>query len=225
MSKVTFEIEGGQSVIVECNVGDNLLELARRSNVAIDAPCSGNGSCGKCRVRLVEGELESLKSRHISDPCSGNGSCGKCRVRLVEGELESLKSRHISEEEYAAGWRLSCNSKVMGDVTVFVPDIASAYQSRMKTADLSSGKEIAIFQELQQDLRQAGIPFVNRFRSLDLTMDEPTLDDTMPDNERLTWAIREPLPQSGSDHGRAYPGRYHAGQRAADLGHPQRRGR
>ena len=160
MSKVTFEIEGGQSVIVECNVGDNLLELARRSNVAIDAPCSGNGSCGKCRVRLVE------------------------------GELESLKSRHISEEEYAAGWRLSCNSKVMGDVTVFVPDIASAYQSRMKTADLSSGKEIAIFQELQQDLRQAGIPFVNRFRSLDLTMDEPTLDDTMPDNERLTWAIR-----------------------------------
>ena len=65
--KVTFQIEGGSPVIVECNAGDNLLELARRSNVAIDAPCGGNGSCGKCKVQLIEGQLESPKSRHISD--------------------------------------------------------------------------------------------------------------------------------------------------------------
>ena len=83
--KVTFQIEGGSPVTIECNAGDNLLEVARRANVAIDAPCSGNGSCGKCRVRLLE------------------------------GELETIKSRHISEEEYTAGWRLSCNSKVMSD--------------------------------------------------------------------------------------------------------------
>ncbi len=161
MSKVIFEIEGGQPVSVECNPGDNLLELARRANVAIDAPCSGNGSCGKCRVKLLEGELESIKSRHISD------------------------------EEYEAGWRLSCNSTVVGDVTVLVPDIASAYQSRMKTADLSSGKEVAIFEEIQENLKQAGICFENKFRALDLTMSTPSLEDTMPDNERLTWAIQE----------------------------------
>ena len=55
--KVTFQIEGSASVTIECNAGDNLLETARRANVAIDAPCSGNGSCGKCRVKLIEGEL------------------------------------------------------------------------------------------------------------------------------------------------------------------------
>ena len=161
--KVTFQIEGAAPVIMECNLGDNLLELARRGNVAIDAPCSGNGSCGKCRVKLIE------------------------------GELESLKSRHISEEEWDAGWRLSCNSKVLGDCTVFVPDIASAYQSRMKTADLSSPKEIAIFEDCQNHLRQSGIHFVNNFRALVVTMTEPTLDDTMPDIERLTWAVQEAL--------------------------------
>ena len=58
MPKVVFQIEGGKPVTVDCNVGDNLLELARRANVAIDAPCSGNGSCGKCRIKLVEAELE-----------------------------------------------------------------------------------------------------------------------------------------------------------------------
>ena len=44
MPKVVFQIEGGKPVTVDCNVGDNLLELARRANVAIDAPWSGNGS-------------------------------------------------------------------------------------------------------------------------------------------------------------------------------------
>ena len=63
--KVTFQIEGSTPVIMECNAGDNLLELARRGNVAIDAPCSGNGSCGKCRVKLLSGEVETIPSRHI----------------------------------------------------------------------------------------------------------------------------------------------------------------
>ena len=161
--KVTFQIEGATPVTIECNAGDNLLELARRANVAIDAPCSGNGSCGKCRVKLVEGNLDSIKSRHITD------------------------------EEYEAGWRLSCNCKVVGDCTVFVPDIASAYQSRMKTADLSSPKEIAIFEDAKSEMMAGGIEFSNNYRSVLLTMAEPSLEDTMPDNERLTWAIQEAL--------------------------------
>ena len=163
MSKVIFEIEGAQPITIDCNPGDNLLELARRANVAIDAPCSGNGSCGKCRVKLVS------------------------------GELESLKSRHITEEEWELGWRLSCNSKIVGDATVFVPDIASAYQSRMKTADLSTSKEVAIFEELQANLKASGVDFYNDFTALVLEMSEPTLEDTMPDVERLTWAVQSAL--------------------------------
>ena len=129
----------------------------------------------------------------IDAPCSGNGSCGKCRVKLVEGELESLPTRHISDEEYEAGWRLSCSSKVLGDCVIFVPDIASAYQSRMKTADLSSPQEVAIFEECQSQLKESGIHFTNNYRAVTLTMEVPTLENTMPDNERLTWAIEEAL--------------------------------
>jgi len=158
--KVTFQIEGASPVQIECNAGDNLLELARRANVAIDAPCSGNGSCGKCRVKLLEGQVESIPSRHISD------------------------------EEYSQGWRLSCNTKVVSDCTVFVPDIASAYQSRMKTADLSSPEEVAIFENAKADMQAGGIAFENNFKALQLSMDAPSEDDTMPDIERLTWAVQ-----------------------------------
>ena len=162
--KVTFQIEGGSPVQIECNAGDNLLELARRANVAIDAPCSGNGSCGKCRVKLVEGELETIPSRHITD------------------------------EEYEAGWRLSCNSKVVGDCTVFVPDIASAYQSRMKTADLSSPEEIAIFENAKSGMEAGGLSFTNSYCALQLEMSAPTEEDTMPDIERLQWAVAGAIP-------------------------------
>ena len=52
MFKVTFSFEDGSMVETFANAGDNLLEVARSANVAIDAPCSGNGACGKCRVQL-----------------------------------------------------------------------------------------------------------------------------------------------------------------------------
>ncbi len=43
MYKITFQIEGATPVIMEANEGDNLLELARRGNVAIDAPALAMG--------------------------------------------------------------------------------------------------------------------------------------------------------------------------------------
>ena len=157
MSQVIFQFENdAKPVVITVTPGTTLLEAARSANVAIDAPCNGNGSCGKCRVKLVSGDVTGMQTGHISD------------------------------EDYAAGWRLGCATKPAGDITVLVPDIASAYQSRMKTADLSSGEEIAIFNQLQQDVQAAGVDFTNDFVQALVELDEPTLDDTMPDTERLS---------------------------------------
>ncbi|MCQ2487958.1 MAG: ASKHA domain-containing protein [Clostridia bacterium] len=156
----TFENEDRQPVTVSCAPGANLLQVAQHANVAIDAPCSGNGACGKCKVKLVEGDLNCWPSSHITD------------------------------EEIAEGWILSCGAKVASDVTVIVPDIATAYQSRMQTADLSSGKEIAIFEKLMSDVKAAGVNLVNTFVSKNIVIDEPTLSDTLPDNERFENAVK-----------------------------------
>ena len=160
MPNVTFRFEDGTATVVAVTAGENLLEVARKANVAIDAPCSGNGSCGKCRVKYLSGELDSEKTRHISD------------------------------QDFAEGWRLSCVSTITGDVEVMVPDIASAYKSRMKVADLSSKEEIAIFDRAKKDVEESGIVFENDFSVVELQMEAPTLDDTMPDNERLVWALQ-----------------------------------
>lgn len=163
MFKVTFRFENGEAVDGFAAAEENLLEVARKTNVAIDAPCSGNGSCGKCRVKLLK------------------------------GTLNSPRTRHITEEEYAEGWRLSCASKVEGDIEVEVPDIASAYRSRMKVADLSSPEEVAIFDNAKADVEAAGIVLKNDMEVVDVTMDAPSLEDTMPDNERLMRALKKQM--------------------------------
>ena len=161
MYKVTFKFENSEDVIVFAAFGENLLEVARKTNVAIDAPCSGNASCGKCKVKLVGGELDSKQTRHITD------------------------------EEYAQGWRLACTSTVNADVEVLVPDIASAYRSRMKVADLSSPDEIKIFTELKDRISEVGIELKNNLELVTVSMDAPSLDDTMPDNERFMKALSQ----------------------------------
>ncbi len=160
MVSVTFLVNGFE-IVIHAMEGDNLLETARRANVAIDAPCSGNGACGKCRVKLTKGELDSPQTRHIND------------------------------DEYAEGWRLSCMSKLVSDVTVEVPDIASAYRSRMRVADISSPKELKIFNDTERAISEAGIEFSNNLSSVRIQMSEPTPEDTLPDNERLAWKLRE----------------------------------
>ena len=159
MSKVTFKIEGGEDISIFAAAGETLLTLARKANVAIDAPCSGNGSCGKCRIKLIDGTADSPASRHISDADAKDG------------------------------WRLACSATVTGDAVVFVPDIASSYKSRMKIADLSTPAETAVFRELQAKLEASGLKRESGIHTLKLKLDPPSQDDTMPDNERLCRAV------------------------------------
>jgi len=59
MFNITFKVEGGEDVKIFAVGGENVLELARNAGVPIDAPCSGNGTCGKCVVRTTCDSIES----------------------------------------------------------------------------------------------------------------------------------------------------------------------
>ena len=163
MNKIIFQIESGEDVTIFAADGEGLLSVARKANVAIDAPCSGNGSCGKCRVKLLDGWIGGSSSRHITD------------------------------KEIADGWRLACTSVTDGDAVLLVPDIATAYRSRLKIADLSSHAETAVFESLKQNIAASGLKHGCGFKAAAIELDPPTLDDTMPDNERLCRAAAQAL--------------------------------
>jgi uncharacterized 2Fe-2S/4Fe-4S cluster protein (DUF4445 family) len=58
---------------------------------------------------------------HINATCGGQGVCGKCRVMIEAGEVDSEKTEKISQERYDEGWRQACRTLVISDCTVQVP--------------------------------------------------------------------------------------------------------
>jgi uncharacterized 2Fe-2S/4Fe-4S cluster protein (DUF4445 family) len=58
----------------------------------------------------------------IESTCGGRGTCGKCGVRVIEGdaELSLADYRHLAGK-LDEGWRLSCQCPITGPMTVEVP--------------------------------------------------------------------------------------------------------
>jgi ferredoxin len=57
----------------------------------------------------------------IGQSCNGDGICGWCKVRVVEGELVPpgpLEAKLIKEKEFAPDERAACLAKIKGDITV-----------------------------------------------------------------------------------------------------------
>ncbi|MFH1032186.1 MAG: ASKHA domain-containing protein [Chloroflexota bacterium] len=53
--------------------------------------------------------------------CGGAGTCGTCKVKIEEGEVETTRTIKLSEEEFQRGIRQACQSKVLTDLKVSVP--------------------------------------------------------------------------------------------------------
>lgn len=60
----------------------------------------------------------------IPSACGGRGSCGLCKVQIVEGGGELLPTElpWISDEEKKQNIRLSCQFKVKSDVAIVIPE-------------------------------------------------------------------------------------------------------
>ena len=129
MATVWMVQEDGAVVTAQAQPGEILWDVARRSGLALDAPCGGNGTCGKCRVRLLE------------------------------GELDSHQSRKISSQDWEQGWRLACGSRILGDVKVAIPRAVWGLQRQMKIEALSQTRLKTVLSSLRMDGIAMGQPF------------------------------------------------------------------
>ncbi|RPH50279.1 MAG: DUF4445 domain-containing protein [Desulfobacteraceae bacterium] len=92
--------------------GINLIEASRLLGVDIEALCGEKKVCGKCIVRIEEGNFE--KYGVVS---------GMKNTSAWQPEVES---KFINAENQAKGYRLGCTAKVEGDLLVFVPEESRA---------------------------------------------------------------------------------------------------
>ena len=61
----------------------------------------------------------------IDSTCGGRGTCGKCKVRIVQGcpDPETADHRQLRPAEIADCWRLSCQARIYEDMTCEVPQL------------------------------------------------------------------------------------------------------
>jgi uncharacterized 2Fe-2S/4Fe-4S cluster protein (DUF4445 family) len=101
-TKVEF-IEAGISAY--SNLNENLLEIALRVGLDIEASCGSLGTCGKCKVQITEGNDKNLDQHELSS---------------------------LSKNEIESGYRLACRVLVNNDMTVLVPETNSAQFRKTK---------------------------------------------------------------------------------------------
>lgn len=91
--KVKIDINGGKRQL-EISTGSSLLGTLHEGGVMLSSACGGKGSCGQCKVQVMEGGGEILPTEKV----------------------------HFSRKEQQAHWRLGCQVKVKDNMSIQVPD-------------------------------------------------------------------------------------------------------
>ncbi len=116
LCRVVFQPSGKNGQVP---AGITILEAARQMGVGIESICGGQETCAKCLVQVEEGEFPKhhfISSRdHISPP--------------TEHEKHLLQKRNIQP-----GLRLSCSTKILGDLLVTVPEASQAQKQVVRKA-------------------------------------------------------------------------------------------
>jgi uncharacterized 2Fe-2S/4Fe-4S cluster protein (DUF4445 family) len=114
----------------------------------------------------------------ISLPCGGQGRCGRCKVIVNRGDVDRKLVGRLTATELEQGYALACQTRVLGDLEVFVPPIEEILIHRLPT---EKGSEKAY--ELPIACNWASHPTL---RKVHVRIDPPSLLDNTTDFERLS---------------------------------------
>lgn len=72
---------------VEVPDGTELLEAAKKAKVEIESPCGGNGTCGKCIVKIISGQVDSQSLGLLSQEAVSEGNVLACKTKVLSGNI------------------------------------------------------------------------------------------------------------------------------------------
>lgn len=104
---------------------------------------------GQKNIEVNQGEslLTTLSENgiYLSSACGGKGSCGQCKVQVLEGggEILDVEKGHFSRKQIKDHYRLGCQCKVKGNLSIKVPE--SVLGVKEWECTVISNKNVATF--------------------------------------------------------------------------------
>ena len=86
-------------------------------------------------------EAAGLAGIILQTPCGGQGTCGKCLVKVISGKVisKSKKDDTLKQEALEQGYCLACQTSIAGPVTIEIPE-ESTFESQQQILTTDSGK-------------------------------------------------------------------------------------
>lgn len=173
MVRVDFEPIGRRGA---CPEGATLLDCARRLGVDLVNLCGGLGSCGRCVVQIVEG--------NVSEPTAG-------------------ESEFLSSKQLAAGYRLACRTVPSGDCKVRVPpeSLTSPQRTQVEGTEIPVTPEPAVqaclvtlpppsLDDLRADAERLLETLAQQHGVIASTVDLAALRELSPHMRKEGWQVR-----------------------------------
>ncbi|SHF78627.1 Uncharacterized 2Fe-2 and 4Fe-4S clusters-containing protein, contains DUF4445 domain [Desulfacinum infernum DSM 9756] len=161
--KVTFQPENR---VVEAGPGETLLDVAALAGIYINSLCGGQGVCGKCRLKVLSGEVE-FSSRGIG---------------------------FLDRKEVDEGYVLACQSTLKDrDVEVWIPPESRREEEQILMVDNIVQYGAPSSQEA--GAAPVPVPYYEPLcHKVFLKLPEPTLKDNLSDLERIYRALAQKFP-------------------------------
>jgi uncharacterized 2Fe-2S/4Fe-4S cluster protein (DUF4445 family) len=105
--------------------GSTLLRAAEKADIYINASCNGKGSCGKCRLILETGKVESQPTALLSDREKNKGYLLACQTRVFDASVKvRIPEETIEKKLKAEGMGKEATEKLHGLVDVITPMVS-----------------------------------------------------------------------------------------------------
>ncbi|MHB8868629.1 MAG: ASKHA domain-containing protein [Thermoleophilia bacterium] len=128
---------------------------------------------------------------HINASCGGSGACGKCRVKIVAGEVESERSSKLDDDEWAGGIRLACRSHVVSDLEIFIPETSRLGNAAVLEREMRGDRKGRLLTPTQLEALVTGWTLDPVVKKLCVQMTPPSENDNLNDLARFKKALKD----------------------------------
>ncbi len=165
-------------------------EVSDLAEQDLKTKCTVHFEPGNFEVAVDEGttllEAAMQAGVRLIAACGGSGTCGTCKVIVQEGRVSTTRTAKLSDEELEKGIRQACQSRVLGDVRVFVP-----VESRLETAVLGRERKTVGAAAWGEGALASGWRFSPPVAKYCVQLPPPSLTDNVSDLSRLLRGLKQ----------------------------------